>query len=65
MIDFLQVINRLDDENMRSRKFLHPSSYDKVTRECEARMVADHLQFLHGECREMVQKEKRKGKDGT
>ena len=46
---------------MRSRKFLHPSSYSKVTRECEQRMIADHLQFLHGECREMVSKEKRKG----
>ena len=57
----LQVIQLLDDENLRSRKFLHPSSYSKVTKECEQRMIADHLQFLHGECREMVQKEKRKG----
>ena len=52
---------KLDNEDFRSRKFLHPSSYNKVTHECQQRMVADHLQFLHGECREMVKNEKRKG----
>ncbi|ELT99573.1 hypothetical protein CAPTEDRAFT_175514 [Capitella teleta] len=54
-----KVIQRLDDEDMRSRKFLHPSSYCKVTKECEQKMVADHLAFLHSECRNMVAKEKR------
>ena len=57
----MQVIQRLDDECMRSRKFLNPSSYAKVTHECQQRMIADHLQFLHGECRAMVHKEKRRG----
>ena len=52
---------KLDNEDFRSRKFLHPSSYNKVTHECQQRMVADHLQFLHGECQEMVKSEKRKG----
>ena len=56
-----QVIQRLDDESMRSRKFLNPSSYAKVTHECQQRMTADHLQFLHAECRNMVHKEKRHG----
>ncbi|XP_023933316.1 cullin-2 [Lingula anatina] len=55
-----KVIQKLDDENLRSRKFLHPCSYAKVTCECQQRMVAEHLLFLHGECKEMVQKEKRK-----
>lgn len=55
-----KVIQRLDDENLRSRKYLHPSSYAKVTQECEQRMVADHLQFLHGECKQMVQQERKK-----
>lgn len=55
-----KVIMKLDNEDFRSRKFLHPSSYNKVTHECQQRMVADHLQFLHGECREMVKNEKRK-----
>ena len=62
IVFLLQVIQRLDDENLRSRKFLHPSSYGKVTRECEQRMVADHLQFLHSECRDMVEQERRAGK---
>lgn len=55
-----KVLQRLDDENFRSRKYLHPSSYPRVTQECEQRMVADHLQFLHGECKRMVQQEDRK-----
>ncbi|CAH1238019.1 CUL2 [Branchiostoma lanceolatum] len=54
-----KVIQRLSDEEMRSRKFLHPSSYDKVTHECQQRFVADHLRFLHGECHDMVRKDRR------
>ncbi|XP_054709882.1 cullin-2-like [Uloborus diversus] len=52
-----RVLQKLDDENLRSRKYLHPSSYPRVTQECQQRMVADHLQFLHGECKRMVQQE--------
>ena len=59
---FIQVISKLDEENFRSRKFLNPSSYTKVTKECEQKMVADHLQMLHSECREMVKTEKSIGK---
>lgn len=55
-----KVLQRIDDENLRSRKYLHPSSYPKVTQECEERMVADHLQFLHGECKRMVQQERQR-----
>lgn len=55
-----KVLQRLDDENLRNRKFLHPSSYGKVIEECEQRMVADNLQFLHGECRAMVQQQRKK-----
>ncbi|XP_061185924.1 cullin-2-like [Saccostrea echinata] len=55
-----KVITRLDNEDFRSRKFLHPSSYNKITHECQQRMVADHLQFLHGECKDMVKQERRK-----
>ena len=46
---------------MRSRKFLNASSYAKVTQECHYRMVAENLQFLHVECRGMVEKERRHG----
>lgn len=55
-----KVIQKLCQENMRSRKFLHPSSYEKVTHETQERMVADHIQFLHAACEEMVQSERRK-----
>ena len=52
-----QVIQRIESENKRSQKFLYPSSFSKVTSECEQRMVGDHLGVLHAECRPMVDKE--------
>ena len=57
----LQVLQRIDTENMRCTKFVHPSSIHKVNQECQQRMVADHLAFLHAETAEMVQQEKHKG----
>lgn len=53
-----QVLQRRDEEDLRSRKFLHPSSYSKVRSECEQRMVADHLAAIHNECPAMVQEER-------
>lgn len=50
---------------MRCRKYLHPSSYAKVIHECQQRMVADHLQFLHGECQSIIRQEKRDGQCTT
>ncbi|XP_005109508.1 cullin-2 [Aplysia californica] len=55
-----KVIQRLDNENFRSRKFLHSTSYAKVTHEVQSRMVADIIDFLHGECKDMVVQERRK-----
>ncbi|POI26121.1 hypothetical protein CIB84_010129, partial [Bambusicola thoracicus] len=55
----LKVLGRLKDEEMRCRKYLHPSSYGKVIHECQQRMVADHLQFLHAECHNIIRQEKR------
>uniref|UniRef100_A0A8C2DLV6 Cullin 2 n=1 Tax=Cyprinus carpio TaxID=7962 RepID=A0A8C2DLV6_CYPCA len=54
-----KVLGRLKDEEVRCRKYLHPSSYAKVIHECQQRMVADHLQFLHGECQNIIRQEKR------
>ena len=55
-----KVLSKLDAENIRSRNFLHFSSYPRVTAECEARMVGDHLSFLQAESKSMVEKEARK-----
>ncbi|GFR87398.1 cullin-2-like [Elysia marginata] len=55
-----KVIQRLDNENFRSRKFLHSTSYAKVTQEVQARMVGDVIGFLHDECKQMVEQEIRK-----
>ncbi|XP_030846066.1 cullin-2 [Strongylocentrotus purpuratus] len=54
-----KVLQRLQEEQLRSRKFLHPSSYHRVLEECQKRMVADHMSLLHSECRTMVRKEQR------
>uniref|UniRef100_A0A803TNR9 Cullin 2 n=1 Tax=Anolis carolinensis TaxID=28377 RepID=A0A803TNR9_ANOCA len=54
-----KVLSRLKDEEMRCRKYLHPSSYGKVINECQQRMVAEHLQFLHAECHSIIRQEKR------
>uniref|UniRef100_A0A669F9J5 Cullin 2 n=1 Tax=Oreochromis niloticus TaxID=8128 RepID=A0A669F9J5_ORENI len=54
-----KVLARLKDEEVRCRKYLHPSSYAKVIHECQQRMVADHLQFLHGECQNIIRQEKK------
>ncbi|EPQ12193.1 Cullin-2 [Myotis brandtii] len=55
----LKVLGRIKDEEIRCRKYLHPSSYTKVIRECQQRMVADHLQFLHAECHNIIRQEKK------
>uniref|UniRef100_A0A5F9DDP6 Cullin-2 n=1 Tax=Oryctolagus cuniculus TaxID=9986 RepID=A0A5F9DDP6_RABIT len=54
-----KVLGRLKDEEIRCRKYLHPSSYIKVIHECQQRMVADHLQFLHAECHNIIRQEKK------
>ena len=54
-----RVISKIEAEDVRSRKFLYPSSYQKVTGECEQRMVGDHLPYLHSECKPMVAGERR------
>ena len=59
---FCQVDIRLVEENMRARKFLHPTSYDKVVRVCQGKLVEDHLSLLQGECKQMVKEEKLAGK---
>ncbi|XP_016375083.1 cullin-2 [Sinocyclocheilus rhinocerous] len=50
---------RCCNHNLNTPLFLKPSSYAKVIHECQQRMVADHLQFLHGECQNIIRQEKR------
>ncbi|XP_071505622.1 cullin-2-like [Diadema antillarum] len=54
-----KVLQRLQEEQLRSHKFLHPSSYHRMLEECQKRMVADHMALLHAECRTMVRNEQR------
>ncbi|KAL1465546.1 hypothetical protein WDU94_005103 [Cyamophila willieti] len=54
-----RVLQLLHEESKRSISFLHVSSYPKVKAKCEQHMVADHLNFLQGECVPMVAEERR------
>ncbi|XP_019874549.1 cullin-2 isoform X2 [Aethina tumida] len=55
-----RVKAKIDEELMRARKFLHNSSWQKVSSRCQTHMVAEHLPFLYSECMNMVQSERRK-----
>ena len=52
-----EIIRILEEENIRSHKFLHISSIQKLKKECEDRMITDHKSFLYSECKEMVKME--------
>lgn len=54
-----EVIKKLEEENRRALKYLHSSSVGKIRKECEQRMITDHLDFLYSECDRMVSSEKR------
>ncbi|KAH9372178.1 hypothetical protein HPB48_016658 [Haemaphysalis longicornis] len=54
-----RVLHCLAQESLRAHRFLHPSSYPKVTRECEQQMVGAHLGFLQQECGPMMEAERR------
>jgi len=49
-----KALVRLNDENLRSRRFLNPSSYNKVNQEVQKRLVEDHLSFLYSECKDLI-----------
>ncbi|XP_056637620.1 cullin-2 [Diorhabda carinulata] len=55
-----KVKAKIEEELFRARRFLHHSSFPKVSHRCETHMVAEHLQFLYSECSNMVQQERRK-----
>ncbi|CAL1292131.1 unnamed protein product [Larinioides sclopetarius] len=55
-----KVLHKLHEEDLRSRKYLHPSSYGRVRQVCEQCLVIDQLNFLQGECKRMVEEENKK-----
>lgn len=55
-----KVKAKIEEELFRARRFLHYSSFPKVSHRCETHMVAEHLQFLYSECNGMVQNERKK-----
>ncbi|XP_063611017.1 cullin-2-like [Penaeus indicus] len=52
------VIARLAEEELRATKFLPPSSHQRVVKEVQDRMVADHLATVHAETGSMVSAER-------
>ncbi len=57
-----KALARLNEENLRSRRFLNPSSYNKVNQEVQKRLIEDNLGFLHSECKELIKNEVKHGK---
>lgn len=55
-----RVKAKIEEELLRARRFLHPSSLPKVTHRFETHMVAEHLEFLYSECMTMVKNERKR-----
>ena len=58
---YFQIDVRIQDEDLRTRKFFHPVSFSRVIRECEARLVEDYIPYLKAECQQMIKDENRTG----
>lgn len=56
-----QAIQLIQDEDFRSRKYVHPSSFNAAKMCVEERLSSDHLDMLHGECENLVKQESYKG----
>lgn len=54
------VLQKIEEELLRVRKFLHSSSFTEVSKRCEQHMVAEYLPFLYSECMNMVKAERTK-----
>ena len=53
---------RLAEEILRVRKLFHHTSYDKVMKEAQIRLVQDHQAMFTSECRQMIKERKTAGK---
>jgi len=53
-----KVDTRLAEENLRVRKLFHPTSYDKVMKEAQIRLVQDHQAMFTSECQQMIKERK-------
>jgi len=52
-----KALAKLNEESLRSTKFLNPSSHIKISKECQQRLVEDYLEFLHSECKDLIKNE--------
>ena len=57
-----KALIRLNEENLRSRRFLNPSSYIKVNQELQKKLVDDILVIFHAECKNLIENEVNPGK---
>jgi len=52
---YMQKVDvRLAEENLRVRRFFHPSTYDKVIKVAQLKLVQDHQNLLTSEFRHMI-----------
>ncbi|KAI8616210.1 Cullin [Chytriomyces sp. MP71] len=53
-----QVLERIEAEQARSSRFVHPTSREKVLKECEAQCITAHKERILGEFQGMLQVER-------
>lgn len=51
----------MDEEKTRTRRFLHPSSIEKIENLCSEYLVKAQLDRLNSVCGELIQNEQLKG----
>jgi cullin 1 len=52
---------RLDEESIRAKKFLDPSSHDKLKKECDMVLIDKHKEIMQVECENYLRDDKREG----
>jgi len=54
----MKVDTQLAEEEMRARRYLHPSTHDKNQQVAQSKLVEDHLEMILSECKQMVKERK-------
>eukprot|EP00795_Rhopilema_esculentum_P014441 gene14441-5499_t len=56
---FMEKVDaRLEEERLRAQKYLHVSSFEKVMKVCQDKLVESQLHLLQSDCRDMIHSKK-------
>ena len=58
----MQVARRINEEAVRSCRYLHPLSQDRIVMDCQTWLLCEeNLDYINEECHMMVQREQWQG----